>query len=194
VILLQGTGTTGPSGSTGNFAVAVGASSATVVAGNTASVLVGITSVAGFSSPVTIGCSGLPPLSSCSATPATVTPTSTGVVTTTLQISTTRRTAAPPGGLPRLLNPGLKVYPAIWLLLALLVMSAGTLAALRRRVRWNWAVLAITALWLAAFAACGAGGKGYVNPTGTPAGTYTVTVTGTSSGLTHSTTITLIVQ
>jgi hypothetical protein len=52
----------------------------------------------------------------------------------------------------------------------------------------------MAALWLASFAACGAGGNGYVNPTGTPAGTYTITVAGTSGSLTQSTTFTLTVQ
>ena len=44
-------------------------------------------------------------------------------------------------------------------------------------------MLALAALWLASFAACGAGGTGYVNPTGTPSGTYTITVTGTAGAL-----------
>jgi hypothetical protein len=64
----------------------------------------------------------------------------------------------------------------------------------KNRPQWNWAVLALAALWLASFAACGAGGTGYVNPTGTPAGTYTITVTGTSGTLTQSTTFSLTVQ
>jgi hypothetical protein len=80
------------------------------------------------------------------------------------------------------------------MLLALLLLSIGVWAARQNRRRWTWAVLAFAALWIAGFAACGAGGNGYVNPTGTPSGTYTITVTGTSSGLTHSTTFTLNVQ
>ena len=42
---------------------------------------------------------------------------------------------------------------------------------------------------------CGGGGSsGPPPPTGTPAGTYTVTVTGTSGNTIHTTTLTLVVQ
>jgi hypothetical protein len=85
------------------------------------------------------------------------------------------------------------MQPWIWLLAALL-LSFGVVAGRKNRRQLNWAVLVLTALWLASFAACGSGGTGYVNPTGTPAGTYTITVTGTSAGLTHSTTFSLQVK
>lgn len=88
----------------------------------------------------------------------------------------------------------MNMHTLIWLLAALMLAGFGSMAAGRRRPQWSWAVLAVTALWLASFAACGSGGNGYVNPTGTPAGTYTITVTGTSSGLTHTATFTLKVQ
>jgi len=84
--------------------------------------------------------------------------------------------------------------PLIWLLAAMLLLTFATMVGRARRPRWTWAVLALTALWLASFAACGAGGQGYHNPTGTPSGTYTITVTGSSAGLTHSTNLTLTVQ
>ena len=88
------------------------------------------------------------------------------------------------------------MQPEIWLLCALLLMSLVAWSARRYRPRWSWAVLALTALWLASFAACGssAGGAGYVNPTGTPSGVYTITVSGTSGGQTRSTTFSLTVQ
>jgi hypothetical protein len=111
-----------------------------------------------------------------------------------LNISTTRRSSVPPGGLPRLPGPGLTARPWIWLFAALLLLCFGAGAARRTRPQWNWALLVLTALWLASLTACGAGGTGYVNPTGTPAGTYTITVTGTSAGISHSTSFALTVQ
>ena len=181
------------SGGGSDFGVALSSGSTSVVAGNTASVTATVSSVAGYNSPVALSCSGAPALASCSVSPSSVTPASGTPATATVTVQTTRRSAVPPGGLPRLPGSGLTMRPWIWLLAALL-LSFGVVAGRKNRPQWNWAVLVLTALWLASFAACGSGGTGYVNPTGTPAGTYTITVTGTSAGLTHSTTFSLQVQ
>jgi hypothetical protein len=177
-----------------NFGVSIKPTSATVVAGNPANVTVSVSSVSGFTSPVTLACAGLPSLATCTASPATVTPSATGAVTATLTVNTTKRTLAPPRSLLRPPGAGRTARPGVWVLWAMLLLSCGLWAARKNRPRWNWAVLAMAALWLASFAACGAGGNGYVNPTGTPAGTYTITVAGTSGSLTQSTTFTLTVQ
>ena len=80
----------------------------------------------------------------------------------------------------------------LWLTAILLAIALFNLATNRRR--WNWALLGLAALWLAAFAACGSSGQGYTNNTGTPAGTYTITVTGAAGSVSHTTTFTLTVQ
>jgi peptidoglycan/LPS O-acetylase OafA/YrhL len=113
-----------------------------------------------------------------------------------LTITTTRRTSvwprlAPPSGGPKwLVRPGLLL---LWGM-ALLGLLALRRFSARPTRRSSWLVLALAALWLASFAACGAGGTGYVNPTGTPSGTYTVSVTGVSQGLSHAANLTLSVQ
>jgi hypothetical protein len=177
-----------------DFGVSVTPTSATVVAGNNTSLTVTVSSVAGYNTAVAISCSGLPTLATCSASPASVTPSATSAATTSLTISTTRRTSSPPGGSPRPQGPGWTARPWVWLLWGLLLLGLSAWAAGKNRWRWRWAALALTALWLASFAACGGGGVGYVNPTGTPSGTYTITVTGTAASLSHSANVTLTVQ
>ena len=191
IILLTGTG--GGAGAAGNFGLSINPTAATVVAGNSAQVTVTVSPLSGFNSAVSLSCSSLPANVTCSASPASVTP-SGAATTSTLTISTTRRTSTPPGAPPRPQGPGWTVHPWVWLLWALLLLSLGGWATRKNRLRWSWAALAIMALWLASFAACGGTGAGYVNPTGTPAGNYMVTVMGTSSGLSHTTTLTLTVQ
>ncbi len=181
-------------GAGADFGVTVTPASTTVVAGGSTSVTITVNSVSGFNSAVVLSCSGTPSLSTCAASPSSVTPSGSGAATSTLNITTTRRSAVPPGGLPRLPGSGLPTGLWVWFLAALLLLSFAVWTKRGNRPQWNWAILVLTALWLASFAACGNGGVGYVNTTGTPAGSYTITVTGSSAGLTHQTTVTLNVQ
>jgi hypothetical protein len=175
-----------------DFSIALNPTSATVVAGNKASITVSVSAISGFSSAVSFACTGLPSLATCSASPSTVTPSGTSAATTTLTISTTQRTSTPPLRWPRL--PGAGTRTGIWLLWGFLLLLLAAWGARWNRLRWSGVTLAVLALCLAGFAACGQSGTGYVDPTGTPAGTYTVTVTATSSGLSHLANITLTVQ
>jgi len=177
-----------------DFGVSVTPTTGSVVAGNNLSVTVTVSSVAGYSTAVALSCSGLPALATCSASPASVTPSAASAATTSLTISTAQRTSSPPRGAPRPQGPGWTARPWVWLLWGLLLLGLSAWAARKNRLRWRWAALALTALWLVSFAACGGGGLGYVNPTGTPSGTYTITVTGTAAGLSHSANFTLTVQ
>jgi hypothetical protein len=177
-----------------DFGITVTPTAVTVVAGNSTSVAISVSPLSGFSSGVSLTCTGLPTLSTCTASPGSVTPSGTTAATSTLNITTTRRSVVPPMGLRLPPGPGWIAHPGVWLLWVLLLLGLGGWAVRKSRPQWSWAALAIAALWIASFAACGAGGTGYVNPTGTPAGTYTITVTGTSGNLTHSASFSLTVQ
>ena len=173
-----------------DFTVASAQPSATVSPGQSASYTINVGSNFGaFTNPVSLACSGLPSLSSCSFSPSSATPGSTSA-SSTLTISTT----APSSVFPMQPRgwPGLPLFSA-WLGL-LLILLAGAIFA-KKSGRSLASVFAFTALLICLvtpIVACGGGG-GPKNP-GTPAGTYTVSVTGTSNQLQHSTTVSLTVQ
>lgn len=172
--------------------VSTGATSATVNAGGSASFPVSIAALNGFNSSVTMSCS-VPALGT------------TCMVTTPLavngagKVSVTTTALLPPVDLRPPAAPGLPLtaFPAALVFAALLF---GILAISGRKQRLRFALTAACAVLLLLailpLAGCGSGGSS-APPTSTnrtPAGTYTVTVTGTSGSITHTTPFTLIVQ
>jgi hypothetical protein len=115
------------------------------------------------------------------------------MVTVTFQ--TTAPSAAPPGHFgagPRFLARPLAVLAWCFVLVALL----GVLLARRVSRRWRYVLSVLLLLAMAGLAgACGGGGDGssFHNP-GTTPGTYPITVSATSGGVTHMVTYTLTVQ
>jgi subtilase family serine protease len=132
-------------------------------------------------------CSGLPALTTCSFSPASV----TGSGTTTITITTTAATSKMvPGGKPAgflgPVNNKLVFTFAFSTMLLVLFYQA-------RRPRWSAAAALLMCFSLAVLAGCGGGGG-----TGTPGTPVTsdavITVTGVSGTIAHSTTFTLTVQ
>lgn len=83
---------------------------------------------------------------------------------------------------------------ALWLgLLFVLALTAIISKKSGRKLAAAFTFGALLICVVSVLVACGGGGGGFKNP-GTPAGTYTVTVTGSSNQLQHSTTVTLNVQ
>jgi len=192
-----------------DFSLTVTPTSATVKAGNPATFNVAISRQGAFSDSVSFSCAGLPANAACNFSPASVTPDNTGSGMTTLTITTK--------------SPGTAALMPFWYggeALAFILPVFGLFAiAPSHRNLWRRAfVLAIIATALISLQACGGTNKQTPTPTtpapsgntgggsgtgtttgsgGTPAGAYTITVFGTSSGstsITHSQNLTLTVQ
>lgn len=169
-----------------DYALNLPATSATINAGQTSTLSVWVAPQHGFSGTVTFSCSGAPAASTCSISPGSITLSGGTAANSTMTITTTARaiaSAAPPrGGFGgRLLSLGL---------LAVGLVVAGSS---RKEQRWQPVCLMIAVAVLAGgMVACG--GSSAPPPTGTPAGTYAITITATSGGTSHQSTISLNVQ
>jgi len=183
-----------------DYSIAANPTSLTISQGGSGTVAFTITPVGGFSQSVALACSGLPANSTCSFSPATVTP-SGAAVGSTLTIATNVNAQA--ATLAQLQKTG-------WIALALPFGPAGFagflgLLGIRGRNRktgkrmYTNLLLVLGAVSLAiALTGCGSGASQPTAPTGpvTPTGTSTVTVTAstaTSGGPSHSSTVALIV-
>lgn len=185
-----------------SFLLGASPGSAAVAAGQSATYTVSVTGQSGFSSAVTLACAaGLPMGASCSFSPASVTP-GTNAVTSTLTITTSAVSASLHRPWPA--SPAAPLF-AFWLSLpgmGLLGMVHVARDSKQRRIPF-WLLSALL-LALLVLAACGGGPA--TAPSNTPpqppggsttptsAGSYTITVVGTSGSTQQSTTAGLVVQ
>lgn len=168
-----------------------GTSTSTITGGSTATYQLLLTPVGASAGSVTFTCSGAPAGSTCAANPASVTMTGVGA-TATIQVTiataaTSARTA------PALPPWGRHSLTGVVLASLLLWRRRGWANALRQyRVAVALGVLCI------GLAGCGLaikGGNNSPSGSGSPAqGVYTVTVSGTAPGLSHSATLKLTVE
>jgi hypothetical protein len=188
-----------------SVATASGSSStATVTAGQTATYSLGLSGLGGLNQAINFTCAGAPSRATCTVNPPSVTPSGSGTTSITVTVTTTASSLAAPA---ERRSPPLLPDPAgRGLMLVLLGLLASVSLALSQAGRKPWRNGIRLGLWgamllslaLAVTACGGGGGFGRVPPsTGTPPGTYHLTVTGTLSGsasLQHSVTLTLNVE
>ena len=188
---------------TPSFLISVAPATMTLTAGQTGTLTASVTpqNSSGLSAPmfVTLSCSGLPDQSSCNFTPETVEilPNATAAVTSNMLIVTQVASYA------SVAHPGSN--SVAWAFLLPGALGLGGLAWGARRRAWlnRLSLLALVAfVAMLGATACNARYDYYhhgppINPA-TPAGTYTVTVTGQSSNgvaaITNSATLALTVQ
>ena len=185
------------SGTGEDFSMAAsGSSTATVSAGQTASYTLVFAPAGGFKQTVSLTCTGVPAQSACSV-PSSVTLNGSSPTSVTVSVTTAGASAA-------LLRPNTSSPAgsrlALWLTLSGLpglVLLGASRGRFRKRVSgplYRLGLLCLLALGLT-WSGCGSNGNGV---SGTPVGTYNLTVTGSfTSGattLTHNTKLTLVVQ
>lgn len=185
-----------------SIAPASGASTtATVSAGQSATYNLQVTPISGFNLSVALTCAGAPAETTCTPVPTPVMPTGNSATAFAVTLSTTAPSRMLPRALPRNWPPLLLrlVVPAL-LMLILFAFYARmrTSVAPRRERNFIYGLALVVILLLAAYSSgCGGGGGGggnVIHNPGTPTGTYTITITGTSGSVSHTQNLTLQVN
>jgi uncharacterized repeat protein (TIGR01451 family) len=180
-----------PSVDVTDFKISATLSPATITAGEStvATVTLSPTSTKGYTATISMTDSGLPTATTATFTSSSVAMSGTSSATTTLNIATTARPVTT-GGLLRK-----HLFYAMWLPVGgLSLLGLGVGAGYKRR-RWlAGALLGLLAGIVLLQGACGSSSSSPAATGGTPAGNYTITITGSSGSVPHNTTVQLIVN
>ncbi|MGH9708808.1 MAG: FG-GAP-like repeat-containing protein [Candidatus Acidiferrales bacterium] len=177
-----------------DFIPSVTLSSMTVVAGSTATYSLALASGGGFTGTVHLACMGAPAKASCTFTNGSPTLNANSTAKVQMSVTTTAPTLgalSPPSSQVGNISRGLLPIPVICLAVFLSFIALSLL--MKRRLLTLTTVFALLIFTVS----CGGGSGTPIGPPtipGTPPGTYSLTLTATSGNLTHSTTVTLIVE
>jgi hypothetical protein len=184
-----------------DFTISATPTTATVSSGQVATYSIAISTTGGFSAPISFACSGLPANSNCTFTPNPVQGS-----TATLRIATGTTLALAPLPMNRILYA--TIFAGFGALGILFVIPRGTKGQNRKMMSaFGGVLLGFCLLQIG----CGGGGGGGLSSSSPPggsggnstppnttattnAGSYKITVVGTSGSLQHSTTVQLVVQ
>jgi hypothetical protein len=168
-----------------NFTITDGAlSPASGSPGVSASATITVTSTNSFNSAVALACSVSPVVAkgpTCSLSNPSVTPPANSTATSTLNVATTTAAARLEGPLDR----HNMFYATILPIFGITLLGVGMGSSNSRRKRlFGLLMLSIVMMTLLLMPACSSSSSTVGGGTGTPAGSYTITVTGTSGGAT----------
>ncbi len=169
-----------------DFSLNLSAQTVTVTAGGTAMLTIGSASVGGFNGPISLSCAPVAGLT-CAFSPSTISPGSSAA-SSTLTVAAAATT--PGGGYG---NPGVLLISGLGLLGAVFTSSSKKFGPNRGKSLLLIGVLALLVAGMGMTVACGSynSQKATNNPT---TSTATITVTGTSGGVSHSVPVTVTIH